>query len=160
MQLPAKRKIVFAGIAALFVWPIVHHLVTDHYVMNHWRFGGWSMYTKPPPIVSVGVYTRNGTRAVPLQRVLARVPGGGEVLSGFAARRKLWGSLQGPDALARAVFDGAPRLGGMQIYVRSVEFDGSSAMATYRTSLYECRRDPADEPQCETIYVNRPPAER
>jgi len=75
-----KRRVVFVALVVLAVWPGVQHVVTDAYQMNHWRFAGWAMYTKPSPMPVLGIYSPDEQFELPLMQ-LTRMRGGREATS-------------------------------------------------------------------------------
>jgi hypothetical protein len=144
-----KRRIALVVLALLFLWPPVHYALSRTYHLDHWRFSGFAMYTRPSdqPLIEFADTLANR----PLDPARLRAALGQDVsrIDVFLARRKLWGDLARPDALARLILSRLPELAELTITIDTVGLAPGDDFLSYRASRYRCARpESPTEPAC------------
>ena len=142
MTYAVKRKIVLAGLVIVTAWPPVHHGLVRALDLNPWHWFGWSMYTVPPQSLEVYPYSLPDRRALrpaglsPLSaQALMRV------YDDFGRRRLEFGKRLPPTEFARALFRAFPGEDSIEINIRRLGLDRSSAMfVETRRERYEYHR--------------------
>ena len=135
-----KELLAIAAVVAFAVWPAMHHVLCEKHAQNPWKLGGWSMYTRPPPYVDVGLYTLDDRHELNTSVLSDRTPRSARAFRAFHALRRIWGDLETPEELARAVLSESTALGGLRVYVATVDrFQDAVPDDRYRTDVYECR---------------------
>lgn len=117
----ALRKRVATGLlAAVVVWPALHHGLARSLELDPWAFFGFAMYAVPNLRVNV--------------RAAALAPGGEpdwnavpvssyRLLNEYAERRARFGLLASPDPLAAELLERHPDLPGLLLRVRRWRID-------------------------------------
>ncbi len=134
MSTAAKRKLVVGLLAAMAVWPAVHHLMAVRYAFDPWRFFGWSMYAVPDSRVQVQVAELAGREL----RVLDPPP---EAVGVYAFERAVFGRLLPPDELAMELLAGRPAASGLVIRVRRLVLDPETARIVAEDEIHRYGRD-------------------
>ena len=68
---PLKRRMAFACVLFLALWPFIHHWMVTTYEMDPWMYFGVSMYTRPRPIARVSAL-ETARPGQPFQLLLVR----------------------------------------------------------------------------------------
>lgn len=140
MSSARKRQIVAAVLALLAVWPLVHRLLVARYDISPWRFFGWAMYCQPAVRLIVDTRVHLDGRELELADALADSSELMRQRFEFAERRQIWGELLPPDDLARRILDAVPRAQAVEVVVRRLVLDPSTADLRARTSRYSYAR--------------------
>lgn len=135
-----KRKISLCVLALLCAWPLVHYALSRSCHIDHWRFSGFAMYTRPTdrPVLEV-VGEVNGQ---PLsQPALAAALGkDASRIDEYLDHRRLWGELAPPDGLARLILARIPQLAEVTLYIDTITLrPGDDSLSTF-TDRYLCAR--------------------
>ncbi len=142
MTYAVKRKIVVAGLVVVTAWPLVHHGLVRTLDLNAWHWFGWSMYAVPPQSLEVYPYSLPDRRLLgtaglspPSERAVMRV------YDEFGRRRLEFGKRLPPIEFARALFRAFPGEDSIEINIRRLSLDRSSAMfVETRRERYEYHR--------------------
>jgi hypothetical protein len=145
LSLETKRRIVVGIVLAHALWPFVHFAVRTSFEINPWKFFGWAMYSTVPVAVTLeldpiarGPSEQASERA--WSPIVRRV---GDV---FTRKRKLWGTLIAPDALASAALAERPGIAGVSIRVGRIALDPASAHMVETSRVYHYRRSQGRDP--------------
>jgi hypothetical protein len=139
----AKRRVFVVLLGVLTVWPLVHYALSRRYHIDHWRFAGFAMYSRPayqPSLQFAGVVDGQ-----PLTQAALKAALGADAaeVDRFIARRRLWGDLLPPDALGRLVLDKVPGLGEVTITVVTAGMEPGEVSFSRFSRRYRCVRGPA-----------------
>ena len=136
-RLATKRRVLVALVVALGLWPLLHIGVVRVFDLNPWNWYGWAMYTQPNGHVEATARSFAGEQFTGAGLPAARRD---EVQRAFFAWsvRRLTVDPPPPDAFARALLAAQPGWEGVEIEVRRIGLERSSATvqvlhrATYR----------------------------
>jgi len=131
-----RTRLVALVVAALLVWPAVHHAAWRTWHFDAWRFGGFAMYTGPKLAVATGLVGTAGERRINLVPQQLPAPLQDTLKSQKALRRAL-GALARPDALARGVLE-LGGLDGVVVVIKEQRLAGQEVVEEttwYRYSL-------------------------
>jgi hypothetical protein len=135
-----KRR-VFLGLLLFFlVWPLVHYALSRAYRINHWRFAGFAMYTRPayqPSLLFSGVQAGQ-----PLSQSDLRTALGADKarIDELVAARKMWGDLVTPDAIGRLILERMPALSELTISIATVGLEPGDDHFSFTVDRFECAR--------------------
>ena len=120
VETTTKRRLALVVLALLLLWPPIHYALSRAYHLDHWRFSGFAMYTRPTDQPLLEFADTLAHR--PLDPARLRSALGHDVtrIDAFVARRKLWGELARPDALARLILSRLPELAELTITIDTV----------------------------------------
>lgn len=140
VETTTKRRLALVVLALLLLWPPVHYALSRAYHLDHWRFSGFAMYTRPTDQPLLEFADTLADR--PLDPARLRSALGHDVtrIDAFVARRKLWGELARPDALARLILSRLPELAELTITIDTVGLAPGDDFLSYRASRYRCAR--------------------
>ena len=138
-----KKRVVFAAIVFLAIWPMVHHVIVTTYEIYPWIHFGLSMYAKASPRPDITALeaaypgqpfqsvNRNALRAsLPLQQSL-------KIL---AFNRHNYGTLYNPEPVVKEIFKEFPRdIDRLAFTVRSLSLNDEGMMVA-RDARTECRK--------------------
>jgi hypothetical protein len=133
-----RAKNIFLS-SIIIVWATAipaQYFVTDRFAMNHWKFAGFAMYTKPSPSIFFNVHATD--RELPLPELAQRI--GQSELVRFQRLRELWGEFYAPDRLGARIFEAYPQYSRISVYVNTVVLDAASGMPRHRADQYRCDR--------------------
>ena len=142
MNLVAKKRILYAALLAVTVWPIGQMGLVAHYDISAWRLAGWGMYSEPHSAPGLRVNFRDETGWHPVSR--ASLAPWLRELSEMRKRRKVLGRLATPDTVARQILTTAPGVDGVEIIFISPILDPRTEMVSERSDSYRYER-PEDE---------------
>jgi hypothetical protein len=140
LSVRAKQSVVFAGLAAMALWPLAHHALVRRFEISPWKFFGWAMYCAPAGRMSALLYPVEGG-GTPASWAGTQPAAVTEAIGDYLNRRRSWGLLLPPDRVAEAVFRSAPELRAVRINVRVMALDPDSALLAWREHDYTYRRD-------------------
>lgn len=135
-----KRRIALALLAALSIWPLVHYGLARCYHIDHWRFSGFAMYTRPTDQPTLKFLGQLGDRPLTPDALRAALGPDARRVDAYVTRRKLWGELAEPSALGRLILDRMPQLSELTIVIDTATLaPGDDRLSTY-TDRYLCAR--------------------
>ena len=146
-----KERIFLGVLALLFLWPLAHYALARRYHIDHWRFSGFAMYARPsytPKLEFAGLVGEQ-----PLTPELLRTALGDQDarVDHFLARRRLWGDLEPPDALARLIFDRLPELSELTITIDTVGLEPGADYLSSSSRRYRCAPPRSGHPVCVSL---------
>ncbi len=135
LRFETKKRIVFAALMLVVVWPLVHHGLVRRYEINPWKFFGWSMYCIQPGRLELLFFPVADGGESP--KWYAGQPAElTDAIGEYLNRRRVWGLLLPPDEVASAVFDHAPRLNKVRLEVSETVMDTRTSRLGQRTHQY------------------------
>jgi hypothetical protein len=155
VKVETKKRILFSMGVAVALWPALHHLAVRRYELSPWMYFGFSMYTRPRPIVEV-VDVRIGFGRGPLRTVDGRMLGPnaeekakriGHLTGTIALSRLAHGTLGRPEAPMAELFGLFPKAGRISVQVKIREMDDQATMST-RLVDYDCTRAADEDVAC------------
>lgn len=143
MSTRVKRRLILGVLALLVVWPLVHYGLSRRYHINHWRFAGFAMYTRPADQPRLAFSGRVGDR--PLTPDALRAALGDEVdqVDAFVARRRLWGELAKPEDLGALILERMPDLRDLVVVINTLALEPGADYLSHRAERYRCVRPSA-----------------
>lgn len=142
-QVPSavKQRIFFGALIVLTIWPLAHYALVRAYGINHWRFAGFAMYTRPGSIPKLGFSGRlhDGSPLTPA-RLKAALGKDAARIDEFVQRRKLWGDLASPESVGKLLFERLPELDKLTIVINTVTLGPLADYASYTSDYYDCTR--------------------
>jgi len=139
MSTRAKQRIFVAVLALLVVWPLVHFGLSRRYHINHWRFTGFAMYTRPPYVVRLQFSGRLPDGPLSPARLRDALGADASRVDGFVSERKLWGTLATPQSLGRLIQARLPDLRDLVITVVTIGLEGGDDYLSYSIDRYPIR---------------------
>ena len=139
MSIAAKKKIVYACLVLLTLWPAVHISLAKRYEMSPWKLAGWGMYAAPQldPIVHLECLTPDEVGRYELGTVL---PEWEREFEDFVRRRRGLGHLARPDALGLKLLQLYPAILGVEITVERPWLNRRTGMIESRSTTYRYGR--------------------
>lgn len=141
MSTDAKRRVVAAALLALALWPLCHRLLVLRYDLSPWRFFGWAMYCQPKISPEVDAWIHLDGGRVALEEMIADSQEIARARFDLRRQREVWGTWVTPDSLARRIFEAVPRAERVDIVVRHLGLDPSTARIGAREYEYRLYRD-------------------
>jgi hypothetical protein len=138
----AKRRLFLGVLVLLVIWPLVHHLLARRYHINHWRFAGFAMYSRPADAPRLSFSGRLGDGPLTPDALRAALGEDTRRIDDYLTERRLWGDLARPDALARLLFRRMPELSEVTITVVTVRLAPGDDYLSYSTARYPFTRVP------------------
>lgn len=136
MSFDAKKKLTAALIAIFLAWPVVHLAAAHVFEINPWKFAGFGMYAVPVPEYTMAVtgYTSDN-------RSFTAWPGEvREAGDAFLKRRKNYGRLANPRAMANAAFDAVPAVDRIEIVITHAYLDPKTSRIASESRTYTYKR--------------------
>ena len=145
-----KQRVFLGALVLLLIWPLVHFALARRYHINHWRFAGFGMYTRPADLPRLSFAGRVGDRPLTPDLLRAALGDDSGQIDAFIARRKLWGELAGPEPVGRLILRRLPELGELTILVITIGLAPGDDYLSYSVDHYRCRRSRmAAGPACQ-----------
>jgi hypothetical protein len=144
LNIAAKRRAAAIGLGLFALWPLLHHGLFIYADISPWRFFGWAMYCQPKLPLQVDVRVRRGDTVSPLGDSAIVSPQLRRQQLSYMRRREIWGSLLPPDDLASEALAAVPDATGVEIVVRRLVLDPSTAHITAREQRYQYQREPSE----------------
>jgi hypothetical protein len=138
----AKQRLFFGVLVALIVWGFVHYGLVRRYGINHWRFAGFAMYTRPTPVPYLQFSGTLPDGPLTPARLRAALGEESTRVDDFIEARKLWGQLHPPDELARLIFRRLPELHELTITIFTVGLEPGDDYLSYTVDRREFGRSP------------------
>lgn len=149
MTTRTKQRICFGVLIALLLWPMAHFALARRYHINHWRFAGFAMYTRPayvPKLQFAGMIGDQPLTPALLQQALGEST---RRIDGFLAARRLWGELESPAPIGRLILARIPELAELTILVITIGLEPGDDHLSYSVERWQCTRGPgSDRPGC------------
>lgn len=122
MNLYLRRRLSFGVIALVAIWPLVHLMLVDRYLINPWELGGWAMYVQPNAPLEVNVRLSSG-ETVPRDRLERPAL---QAYDRYHQRAAVLGLLASPGELANAMAEAGYNPDELSVEMRRVviEADG------------------------------------
>jgi len=138
-----KKRVVFAAIVFLAIWPMVHHGLVAIYEINPWIFFGLSMYVRANPMPDIvaleAAYPGQTFQAVNRDALRVSLPLR-QSLRTLVDGRSSYGTLYNPETVVEEIFDEFPsdidRL-AFTMQLLSLDAEGVLMARNLRT---ECRK--------------------
>jgi len=138
-----KRRVVFAAIVFLAIWPMVHHVIVTTYEINPWIYFGLSMYAKVSPrpeIVALeAAYPGQPFQSVNRNTLRASLPLKRSIWT-LAFNRQNYGTLYNPEPIVAEMFDPfPPDINRLAFTMRVLNLNAEGTMVAKDTRT-ECRK--------------------
>ena len=139
MSTSNKRRLLYAALICLTLWPLVQIGLVERYDVNPWKFGGWGMYSAPQLVGYVRVFGRaEGTEQD--SPLLSLDPTLQARLDRFLRLRRGLRKLVRPDDLGRSILDHYPLPQVVTIVVVQPVLNRKNGMIEETQVAYEYRR--------------------
>ena len=135
-----KRRIALGVLVLLVLWPLAHYALARHYHINHWRFAGFAMYTRPSDTPKLSFAGRLGDRPLTPADLRAALGEDTQRIDAFIEERRLWGTLASPEPLGRLILYRIPELSDLIILIITVGLEPGDDYLSYRVEHYRCQR--------------------
>lgn len=135
MSLSSRKNLVAGFLGIMLMWPIVQMALAKHYDLNPWKFFAWGMYSRTPFTLDLRLspMTRAGTSPAPMPDWSEATREAG---STFIERRKWWGGLLSPDAVAEVTLRDHPELQGVLVQVTRLAVNPETSRLEMTPSHY------------------------
>lgn len=127
MRFTTKRSLIATMLTVLAVWPLVHRVLIPWLDVSPWKGFGWAMYCAPERDLVIRVTTSPNDQGLLDE---ANLDGSSPLTRAYNVafrRRQVLGRWAPPDALARAIFAGQPKLSRIEIAIEEHKLDRKTA---------------------------------
>jgi hypothetical protein len=135
-----KRRIFLGVLVVLLIWPLIHYGLSRHYHINHWRFSGFAMYTRPAYLPKIGFAGQLGNRPLTPADLQAALGDDIDRIDAFVEARRLWGELETPEALGRLILARMPALHELKIVINTIGMEPGDDYMSHSAERYRCVR--------------------
>jgi hypothetical protein len=115
-------------------------VLVARYDISPWRFFGWAMYCQPKLSLEVDVYVRRNGVRLPVTETQSDLSELQRQRLDYVRRREMWGALLPPDHLARETLQAVGEAEAVEIIVRRLVLQASTAHIEARQQVYSYPR--------------------
>jgi len=127
MRFTTKRSLIATMLTVLAVWPLVHRVLIPWLDVSPWKGFGWAMYCVPERDLVIRVTTSRSDQSLLDEADLDESSALARAYSLAFRRRQVLGRWAPPDALARAILAGQPKLSRIKIAIEEHNLDRKTA---------------------------------
>lgn len=137
MSAQGKRRLVYAGLWAFTLWPVLHMYLVTHDGLSAWKLAGWGMYATPRPSFAAMALQARRPGAKGFAEIRSVSDDCRKEANRFLERQRWLGQLVRPDELARLLRKRTPQFADWRIIVDVPVLDRRSGMIVEKRVVYD-----------------------